>query len=437
MELQNRKALIIGMGTSGRSAARFLLHHGASVVGMDKDPTQPLLNDFRDQMTLLPESASFDFDAVDFIVISPGIPQSHPQYQNALESKKEIMGEVELAARFIRQPVVGITGTNGKTTVTLLVTHVLNHFGVKARALGNVGMPLAEELLQLDDTQEILILELSSYQLETLKTPILNAAVILNITPDHLDRYHSMEEYALAKWHIQDALKLNAPLYVYQEAYQQFSQFSKSKVYKYGTSHDCDLIISTNGLYDCSGKIFAFPDSLRHKISHEHQNLTAAYLICSVFDITGAQFIEAYQTFQKPPHRIEFVREVNGVSYVDDSKGTNVDAVTRAVEAMPGRVILIAGGVDKGTPYTCWVQSFNGKVAKICAIGESASKIEQELSAQIPVERFHTLAEAVNAAKNTAKPGDTVLLSPGCSSFDMFKDYAHRGNEFKRIVQQL
>lgn len=437
MDLTNKLALVIGMGMSGRSAARLLLHHGAKVIGIDQNTDQEYLKSLPQSVEVCVDLSVNDFRDIDLIIISPGIAKSHPMYQKALLSQRPIMGEVELAAQFINQPCVGITGTNGKTTVTLLVTHVLNTLGIKAHALGNVGLPVAEELIKLQRNDEVLVLELSSYQLETLKTPILNAAVILNITPDHLDRYQSMDAYASAKWHIQDVIKSDGPLYVHDETFKHFGAFSKGKIYKYGASHDCDLIISSHGLYNHTGKIFDFPETLPSKLSHEHQNLVAAFLLCRTYGVSGSQFLEAYQTFQKPPHRVEFVRELKGISFVNDSKGTNIDAVIRAVEIMPGRVILIAGGVDKGSPYTPWIESFSGKVVKVCAIGEAAEKIEKDLITQIPVERFHDLADAVNAAMKIAKPGDTILLSPGCSSFDMFRDYAHRGDEFKRIVQEL
>ena len=344
---------------------------------------------------------------------------------------------MELACRSITQPFIGITGTNGKTTVTLLVEHVLNHCGKAAAALGNVGVPLTSELTELDESQ-IIVAELSSYQLETLQTPLIDAGVILNITPDHLDRYGSMEEYAQAKFQIASCMKPGAPLYIEERALKDYEHLLRDpSVLSYGYSSGCPLYTDKTNVYLNGELAYPLPPAQRSIASHDVENQMAAFALCHALGVSGDQFLEALKSFKKPPHRIEFVEKIGGVSYYDDSKGTNIDAVIRAVALFPGQVILIAGGVDKGFSYHSWVEAFGGKVKKICAIGQAAEKMERELSEELSVARFATLDEAVHDAFRMAKSGDTVLLSPGCSSFDMFRDYAHRGDEFKRIVREL
>jgi UDP-N-acetylmuramoylalanine--D-glutamate ligase len=436
------KILVIGLGISGRSAAKFLLARGALVTAVDKNLKEALDKDpalkacLGKGFTALSENDPLRFD-FDQVVVSPGIPPTHPLYQKAVESHLEIIGEVELACRSITQPFIGITGTNGKTTVTLLVEHVLNHCGKAAAALGNVGVPLTSELTELDESQ-IIVAELSSYQLETLQTPLIDAGVILNITPDHLDRYGSMEEYAQAKFQIASCMKPGAPLYIEERALKDYEHLLRDpSVLSYGYSSGCPLYTDKTNVYLNGELAYPLPPAQRSIASHDVENQMAAFALCHALGVSGDQFLEALKSFKKPPHRIEFVEKIGGVSYYDDSKGTNIDAVIRAVALFPGQVILIAGGVDKGFSYHSWVEAFGGKVKKICAIGQAAEKMERELSEELSVARFATLDEAVHDAFRMAKSGDTVLLSPGCSSFDMFRDYAHRGDEFKRIVREL
>jgi UDP-N-acetylmuramoylalanine--D-glutamate ligase len=370
----------------------------------------------------------------DLVVVSPGVPQTDALYQEALEKGIEVVGEAELALRSCRQKCVAITGTNGKTTVTLLVHHVLKSCGIKARALGNIGEPLSKYFLNRDE-DEVLVIELSSYQLETMKTPAFDAAVILNITPDHLDRYASMEAYAAAKWRLADCLKKGAPLYVHEQVLQTASP--RQEVKSYGCSERAEL--STDRLVVREGERVEYILPLRYRQAgvHESENALAGWALCKVLGVSPDAFCKALETFSKPPHRIEFVKEINGVFYFDDSKGTNIDAVIRAVEAMPSSVILIAGGVDKGASYLLWKERLQEKVRCIIAIGQAAPKIERELAVFYDIRRADSLEEAVKEASSIALPGECVLLSPGCASYDMFRDYAHRGEEFKRYINTL
>lgn len=440
--MHREKVLIIGMGISGRSAAEFLLHQGAVIVGIDRDPQ--LLDDHPEIQTLKKAGVTIfsegDCPPVSqftLIVLSPGVPFTHPLIQTAEKGNIPICGEIELGCRVAKNPILGITGTNGKTTVTLLVTHVLSNSGIQSKALGNVGIPFTKELLTLDSECTI-VLELSSYQLETLHHPCLMSGAILNITPDHLDRYKTMDAYAKAKWEIGRALKQGGYLYVEEKTWLEYGHLSTGQQLRlYGYTPPCFIYTDLNYIYRQGKKAFELPSSLKAKKSHDLENFMAAYALCADQGVSGEMFLQGYRSFKKPAHRIEYVKEFQGVHYYDDSKGTNIDAVIRAVETLEGPIVLIAGGVDKGSSYTPWIKGFANKIKLICAIGQSAGKISAQLGDQLPVKIFSSLEEAVRHAAQSAKRGDIVLLSPGCSSFDMFKDYAHRGQEFQRIVHEL
>jgi UDP-N-acetylmuramoylalanine--D-glutamate ligase len=320
----------------------------------------------------------------------------------------EIIGEAELALRSIKQNAVAITGTNGKTTVTLLTEHILKTAGIPARAVGNVGEPLSA---MRGKPEEVLVVELSSFQIETLRARAFDAAVLLNITPDHLDRYSDMRAYARAKCALERCLKEDAPFFVQDGVLQTYGDLFTQLTKQMPT--------------------LALPDLPRH----DRENALAAYALCRRFGVSEADFLRALSIFQKPAHRIEFVSEIDGICYYDDSKGTNIDAVIQAVHAMRGPVILIVGGVDKGASYLPWVENFRGKVKQILALGQAAKKIVEELEPFFALQHVSSLHEAVEQARRVAISGDSVLLSPGCSSYDMFRDYVQRGEEFKRYVK--
>jgi UDP-N-acetylmuramoylalanine--D-glutamate ligase len=437
-----KQVIVLGMGISGRSAVEFLLAHGAVVHGVDRDP-HLLINHLEIQglkragLIVYVEKDIENIAQFDLLVLSPGVPLTHPLVLAAKQAKVPIMGEIELGCQVVKNPLLGITGTNGKTTVTLLVTHVLKHCGQSAKALGNVGVPFTRELLQTS-SQELLVLELSSYQIETLYQCCLEAGLILNITPDHLDRYETMEAYAKAKCTMERSLKPHSHLYMEEHAWQQYGHLLTSiKPRLYGYSKTAFIYTDLSSVFRDGNKSFDLPSALKNKKSHDLENLLAAYALCADRGVANSDFLDAYHSFRKPAHRIEFITELRGVCYYDDSKGTNIDAVIRAVQSLEGPIILIAGGVDKGSAYTPWLEEFKNKVKLICAIGQAAAKIHEQLGAHIPVTMFKSLDEAVQQANRLAQKGDIVLLSPGCSSFDMFKDYAHRGEEFQRIVREL
>jgi UDP-N-acetylmuramoylalanine--D-glutamate ligase len=443
MNLINKQVLVIGLGVSGRAAADFLLKSGAKVAAVDRSKelleTHEQVIQLRHQgMSVYLETDPLELDSYDFVVVSPGIPPTHPVHQKALKEGKEVIGEVELACRSIAQPFLAITGSNGKTTTTLLVEHVLKTSGYKAKALGNIGIPLTQALMDSPDAKEILVVELSSWQLETLKSQVIDAAVILNITPNHLDRHLSMQAYAAAKIGIKNCLKPGKNLWMGSEYYREFLPLIQSHpVMTFGYSADCDIFCDKQNVIVKDEVEFTLPQEYRAFISHDVENMMAAFALCKEVGIEAKQFMTAFASFKKPPHRIEFVRKLNGVSYYDDSKGTNLEAVIKAVQSMKGTTILIAGGVHKGTAYTPWIKAFAGKVRCICAIGQAAEQIKSELGLQMHVNVFADLNEAILYAAAHAKFGENVLLSPGCASYDMFKDYQHRGQEFKRLINDL
>ena len=430
------KTLILGLGVSGMAAARFLMKQGRHVLGVDGSFS--VVDDLQAKgIQCQHDSAAIDWNEIDRVVSSPGIHPNHLLYQTALERGIEVVGEAELALPHFRKPLVAVTGTNGKTTVALLVEHILNESGLRAKALGNVGTALCDYLLD-PGSEDLFVVELSSFQLETMRTPVFDAAVLLNITPDHLDRYDDMQEYAKAKCRLQTLMKKEGGFYVQSQVLSSFASLLHSAdLQTFGSEQDCTLRTDRIAIV-YREKIECFlPIRYRELGWHDSENALAAWALCRPFSITGEQFCKALETFRKPPHRIEFVRELDGVCFYDDSKGTNIDAVIQAVKTIQGPVILIVGGVDKGASYLPWKDPFSEKVKQIIAIGAAAKKIYQELHPYFNMKLADSLSSAVQAALCSAERGDSVLLSPGCSSYDMFRNYAHRGEEFQRQVHLL
>lgn len=435
------RALVIGLGVSGVSAARFLMRKGYVVRGVDRnasilasDPVQALCSE-GGSVGLDVESVTWE--GIELVVFSPGIFPDHSLISEAKRRGIECIGEAELALRELlgsrgKMPMVAVTGTNGKTTVALLVEHVLRSSGIEAKAVGNVGHPLSS-CVEPFDPNLALVVELSSFQLEDLTTAIFTAGAILNITPDHLDRYRSMQEYAEAKCRLQRCLVGGGSLFVGESVRDGYGNLVPSS-FSFGSSKKSDYWVNAEAIFHGEIVEVNLPLSYRNKGSYERENALAAWLLCKPFQILAGEFCAALENFKKPPHRLEFVGSWKGIAFINDSKATNVDAVLRAVEGIEGPIILVAGGVDKGSSYSPWISSFQGKVKEIVAIGEAAEKIYSELHSSFRVELRTSLGAALERAVSQAERGDTVLLSPGCSSYDLFRDYAHRGEEFKSWV---
>lgn len=373
------KTLVIGLGVSGKAACKLLLKLGHTVVGVDKAPIQ------LEGVETLSESTLTSVKGFDLVVTSPGIPPDHPLYRAAIKENVELISEIELALRQLtNQRVLGVTGTNGKTTTTMLVTHVLKYAGINAVAVGNVGHAFSEELV--DGCADTYVVELSSFQLELINSPIFDGAAIINITPDHLDRYTDFEEYKGAKLKIKNLLKEDAAFY-YNE--------------KPGLEH----------------------------------NEKAAWALCQHEGVTFDVFQKALLTFKKPPHRLQKVADIDGISFYNDSKGTNIEATIAAVQSLPGPIHLIAGGLEKGGDFSDWIVPFSSKVAAIYLIGRAAPSIEKALTGHFPLYHCHEMLKALDLAHELATPPAIILLSPGCASWDQFKNYIERGELFESAVR--
>lgn len=416
--------LILGLGITGRAAAEYFLGT-TTVYALDDKQDIDVQDLIKRGLRLVKEVP----DDTALIVRSPGIPDSHPALQKGIP----VIGEVELAARRLQSyEWIGITGTNGKTTVTLFLEHLFNKAGRKASALGNVGTPL---LTYEPEPNELIVAELSSYQLDLLKTPVLKAATLLNITPDHLDRYEGMAGYAASKVRIFDHMKPGGTVVVNQKTVATFPALFQGRSYvTFGFNEGADIFYDGESLFAFGQKVRALPDTYKGVKTHDSENWMAALGLAKVWGIPEELFWEALETFKKPRHRIEKVGVFKDLHFFDDSKGTNIDATVRAVESMKGPVVLIAGGVHKGFSYRPWKEAFQGKVKALCVIGQASCLIEKDLQDSFTVVRCVSMQEAVEKAVCLAAKDDNVLLSPGCSSLDMFKDYAHRGDEFQRCV---
>ncbi len=401
----SNRVLVIGYGVSGKSAVSWLRTQGCDVVIADRQGGEGILLD----------SSAIDLSGISQVILSPGVPLTHPLVVQALAKGLEVIGEIELGFRFLRNRCIAITGSNGKTTTVLLTVHILNQAGVQARALGNVGVSLTSYLMNLDP-QDVLIVELSSFQLESMQSRCLDEAYVLNISPNHLDRYHSMDSYVQAKARLKLFLKEGAPLFVSKQILETYP----------------DAFAGAEGFE----KELAWLNRLRYTQWEmpSKQSVQAAYLICSRCGVTDEDFLRGLQTFRKPAHRIEWVAEIHGVSYYNDSKSSNIESTVHAVEKFEGSVILIVGGLHKGSSYAPWVRAFQGKVRQLIAYGQASSIMEKELASHFMFRRLEKFADAVRYAQSEAQPKEVVLLSPGCSSYDQFRNYEHRGEEFKRLV---
>lgn len=415
--MKKKRALILGLGVSGKGAVKLLLKNGFSVLGADRNAASltNLCGEHPENLEIALDAPDLSLEGICLAVISPGIDPAHPLISKVRDAGIEMVCEIELAFRYLpNQRVFGITGSNGKTTTVLLTTHVLNQSGIRAIAAGNVGTALSAYAIEAKP-EETLIIELSSFQLEMLElTGRFDAAMILNITPNHLNRHASFSEYAKAKLRIGSCLKPNGKLFA-----------SKAVVEAFGAD------LAHPEIFD------AIPIAMEYTVHSgmaETPNVQAALALSRACGVSDLQFFESIKSFRKPSHRIERVAEIDSVAYYNDSKASNIDAVMHAVKLFPGPIILIAGGVDKGASYKPWIQSFFGKVKKLIVFGEAAHKMELELSNDFNLKRVGTLMEAVEDANRCAASGDTVLFSPGCSSYDQFANYEERGNTFKKIV---
>ena len=455
--MKNKRALVVGLGRSGVASAFFLQEHGAKVTVSDaKSETQ-----LQDEIAaLLDRGVSIEtgrhgertFRDQDLIVVSPGVPSDQPQLQHARSLGIPVIGEVELAFRFLKGKVIAITGSNGKTTTTTLVGEILAKSGKKTLVGGNIGTPVIS-LVSQSAADSMVVLEISSFQLETIQQFRPWIAAVLNITPDHLDRHHTFQAYVDAKERIFENQRpagvgknqqsgdygvLNAD----DAAAAGLKGKVKSGLCWFSRRHPVDcgayvagdqIVFQQNGLEQ---KVLGRSD-IQLKGAHNLENVLAAVTIAMLAGCQPEQIRKAVAEFRAVEHRLELVATVNGVAFYNDSKATNVDATVKALESFPGKIHIILGGKDKGSDYTALNALLRERARAAYLIGAAAEKIGSQIQGTTPLVRSGTLERAVRQAFEASAPGDIVLLAPACASFDQFENYEHRGRAFKELVHSL
>jgi UDP-N-acetylmuramoylalanine--D-glutamate ligase len=447
VELKDKRVLVVGLGKSGVASALFLKDHGARVTVSDtKSPDQ-----LREEIPQLLDHAitvetgghgERTFRGQDLIVVSPGVPFDAPPLVQARALGEAVIGEIELAAQHIPGPIVAITGSNGKTTTTTLAGEILTAGGIPTLVGGNIGTP-AISLVGLAKPETAVVLEVSSFQLETIATFRPKIAVILNITPDHLDRHRTFQAYLEAKARIFENQQASdfAVLNEDDATCRTLGDRSRGQVFWFSRKKEVP-----RGAWVKDGQIF-FRDSQSQreimlvreiplKGAHNVENILGAICAGALMGCEPAKIREAIQNFKAVEHRLEYVATVKGVEYYNDSKATNVDATIKALESFPKNIHLILGGKDKGSDYTVLNDLLRERVKRVYTIGAAAQKIESQIKAA-EVVHAETLENAVRRASAVAQPGDIVLLAPACASFDQFQSYNHRGRVFKEIVSSL
>lgn len=441
----HKKAVVVGLGKSGVSSAKLLASLGADVVAVDARPRADVDENAKaveavgGRVVCGPHSDEL-FLTADYVLLSPGVPP-FAALDLAISRGAVVEGEIDLALRFLKGRVVGITGTNGKSTVTTLVGRMVESLGVPTFTGGNLGTPLVEAVLT-DAAREdaVVVVELSSFQLER-TTARIHVAALLNITDDHLDRHGTLAEYAAAKARIfHGQTRDDFAVIPSNDAFlSAIARPYSGALLRFGGS---DGVVKSDGEFIVDSESgFRFPiKSLKIRGAHNVENACAAALLARLAGVSPKAIAEVLEGFGGLPHRMQFVRELRGVTYYDDSKATNVGASVAALREFDesSRVVLIAGGVDKGGSYAPLAESMNRCGRALVTLGAAAPLIEEAFAAiDLPVERATDIDDAVVRASRLASRGDSVVLAPACASFDMFRSYAHRGDEFQRAVRAL
>ncbi|MFZ1052126.1 MAG: UDP-N-acetylmuramoyl-L-alanine--D-glutamate ligase [Candidatus Sulfotelmatobacter sp.] len=447
MELKDKRVLVVGLGKSGVASALFLKAHGARVTVSDTKSGDELRNEIP---VLLDHGVTVEtgghgerlFRGQDLIVVSPGVPVDAPLLAQARSLGEAVIGEIELAAQFLPGPIVAITGSNGKTTTTTLTGEILAAGGLPTLVGGNIGTP-AISLAERAKPETVIVLEVSSFQLETIQTFRPKVAAVLNVTPDHLDRHRTLEVYVDAKTRIfenqqgGDFAVLNGddPICVAMagRTRAQVFWFSRQQEVKRGAwVRDGNILFR-----DSTGQREIMQVSeIPLKGAHNLENVLAAVCASALMGCAPEKIRQAVREFKAVEHRLEFVATIRGVDYYNDSKATNVDATIKALESFPANIHLILGGKDKGSDYTVLNELLRQRVKRVYTIGAAAAKIESQIK-NVEVVHAETLENALRKANAVAQPGDVVLLAPACASFDQFKSYEHRGKVFKEIVSSF
>jgi UDP-N-acetylmuramoylalanine--D-glutamate ligase len=448
MDLNNKRVLVVGLGRSGVASALFLKSHGARVTVSDSKSEDQL----RDEIpALLDQGIAVEtgghgertFQNQDLIVVSPGVPVDSQALNQARALGAPVIGEIELAAQFLPGPIVAITGSNGKTTTTTLVGEILVKSGLKTLVGGNIGMP-AISLVSEATSETSVVLEVSSFQLETIRSFGPKIAVVLNITPDHLDRHRTFAAYVDAKARIfenqtsDDFAILNAD----DPKCVDLASRTRAQVFWFSRKREVE-----QGAFVRKAQIAFRRDNSELQImpisevplkgAHNIENVLASICAAALMGCDPARIRDAVREFKAVEHRLEYVATVQGVEYYNDSKATNVDATIKALESFAANVHLILGGKDKGSDYTVLNDLLRERVKRVYTIGAAAEKIESQIRGAAAVVSSGTMESAVKQASASAVAGDVVLLAPACASFDQFQNYEHRGRVFKELVLGL
>jgi UDP-N-acetylmuramoylalanine--D-glutamate ligase len=451
LDVKGRKALVIGAARSGVASARFLAQRGATVALNDRKPLSEWPQTALDLKTegvglVEGDPPSWLLDQIDLLVVSPGVPTKAIPIRYAARRGVEVVGEIELASRFLRGRIVAITGTNGKTTTTTLIGQMLKDGGLTVQVGGNIGTPLIS-MIDSSSDDGWNVVELSSFQLETIVDFHPMVAAVLNVTPNHMDRYESLMDYAGAKHRIfmnqtaGDIAILNAD----DEIVSSWAGGLRAHVTEFSVQRELDegMILRGRELVSKTRereRVLMTRDDLRLRGLHNVENVLAASAAGLACGVAPESLRETVRNFRPVEHRLEEVAEINGVRFVNDSKATSVDATIKALEAFDdeaGKIVLILGGRGKQAPYSPLASLVKERVRKLVLIGEDAPKIESELGNLRPFEYATDMSDAIQKSFAAAENGDIVLLAPACASFDMFESFEHRGRVFKSEVSSL
>jgi UDP-N-acetylmuramoylalanine--D-glutamate ligase len=448
MELTGKRVLVVGLGRSGIASALFLQSRGAWVTVSDAKSEDQL----REQIpTLLDAGIAVEtgahgertFRNQDLIIVSPGVPVDAEPLVQARALGQPVIGEIELAFQFLNGPIVAITGSNGKTTTTTLVGEIIAACGFNTLVGGNIGTA-AISLTEKATPETAIVLEVSSFQLETIRSFRPKVAVVLNVTPDHLDRHHTFKAYVDAKARIfenqqaDDFAVLNAD----DPTCVELAERTRAQVFWFSREHEVEsgsfvrdgqIVFRGNGL---AQTVLAVPE-IPLKGSHNLENVLAAVCAGALMGCAPEKIRNAIVNFKAVEHRLEYVATIGGVEYYNDSKATNVDATMKALQSFPAKIHLILGGKDKGSDYTMLNDLLRERVKSVYTIGAAAEKIQSHIKGTTQIVSSGTIEAAVKQASSIAQPGDVVLLAPACASFDQFQNYEHRGRVFKELVGQL
>ena len=440
--------LVVGLGRSGVASALFLQARGARVTVSDAKPQDQLSQEIP---VLLDHGIALEtgghgertFRGQDLIVVSPGVPVDSPSLVQARALGEPVIGEIELASQFLPKNIVAITGSNGKTTTTTLAGEIISAGGFPVVVGGNIGTP-AISLVDRAKADAVVVLEVSSFQLETVQTFRPRVAVVLNVTPDHLDRHRTFAAYTDAKARIFENQQTNdyAVLNADDPTCAELANRSRAQVFWFSRKKEVQ-----QGAYLRDGRLLFRDAKQQHEImqaseiplkgAHNVENAMAAICVGALMGCEAERIRAAVQNFKAVEHRLQFVATIRGVEYYNDSKATNVDATIKALESFPANVHLILGGKDKDSDYSLLNDLLQKRVKRVYTIGSAAEKIESQVGTVVEVDRSGTLEAALRHAAAIAQSGDVVLLAPACASFDQFQNYEHRGRVFKEVVASL